>query len=218
MKKTFKYILFVLLFFLGIIILLIFTCNQIIVNNAKGKVFPDIDNVHYAEYGLLLGTTPQTRIGGKPSQFFKFRIDATEQLYKSGKIKNILISGDENSLDGVNEVECMRDSLVARGINANDIILDGKGFRTIDSVVRTIKDFNIKDFIVISQRFHNERTIYLAKHLGFNIIGFNAADATSNMAIITYIREYFARVKMFIDISFQSYENFDKQNSNRIIK
>ena len=166
----------------------------------------------------MLGTTPQTRIGGKPSQFFKFRIDATEQLYKSGKIKNILISGDENSLDGVNEVECMRDSLVARGINANDIILDGKGFRTIDSVARTIKVFNIKDFIVISQRFHNERTIYLAKHLGFNIIGFNAADATSNMAIITYIREYFARVKMFIDISFQSYENFDKQNSNRIIK
>ena len=67
MKKTFKYILFVLLFFLGIIILLIFTCNQIIVNNAKGKVFSDIDNVHYAEYGLLLGTTPQTRIGGKPT-------------------------------------------------------------------------------------------------------------------------------------------------------
>jgi SanA protein len=211
MKKTFKYILFVLLFFLGIIILLIFTCNQIIVNNAKGKVFSDIDNVHYAEYGLLLGTTPQTRIEGKPSQFFKFRIDAAEQLYKSGKIKNILISGDENSLDGVNEVECMRDSLVARGINANDIILDGKGFRTIDSVVRTIKVFNIKDFIVISQRFHNERTIYLAKHLGFNIIGFNAADATSNMAIITYIREYFARVKMFIDISSQSYEDFVKQ-------
>lgn len=178
-------------------------CHMIIVNNAKGKLYSTIEQLPPSEYGLLLGTTPQTRIGRRQNQFFKFRIDAAEKLYKTGKIKKILVSGDDNSLDGINEVECMKDSLIARGIDASDIILDGKGYRTLDAVWRAVNVYNVKSFIVISQKFHNERAIYLAEHLPFdtnNIIGFNAADATSNMAIMTYIREYFARIKVFIDI------------------
>ena len=178
-------------------------CNLIIVNNAKGKTFYEIDSITPSEYGLLLGTTPQTRIGRRTNYFFKYRIDATEQLYKAGKIKRILISGDENSLDGVNEVECMKDSLIAHGVDVKDIILDGKGFRTLDAVVRAVKVYNIHSLVVISQRFHNERAIYLTEHLGLkvhDIQGYNAADPTSKMALITYVREYFARVKVFVDI------------------
>ena len=182
---------------------LILLCHFLIVSNANGKVFSDIEQVTPTEYGLLLGTTPQTRIGRKPNQFFKYRIEAAEQLYKAGKIKKILISGDDNSLDGINEVECMRDTLVSRGIAPTDIFLDGKGYRTLDAVWRAVKLYQAPSFIVISQKFHNERAIYLAEHLNLetsNITGFNAADATSNMAMITYIREYFARVKVFVDI------------------
>ena len=178
-------------------------CNLIIVNNAKGKTFYEIDSITPSEYGLLLGTTPQTRIGRRTNYFFKYRIDATEQLYKAGKIKRILISGDENSLDGVNEVECMKESLIAHGVDVKDIILDGKGFRTLDAVVRAVKVYNIHSLVVISQRFHNERAIYLTEHLGLkvhDIQGYNAADPTSKMALITYVREYFARVKVFVDI------------------
>jgi len=177
--------------------------NAIIVNNAKEKLFSEVDSVSPVEYGLLLGTSPQTRIGRKSNQFFNYRIDAATQLYKAKKIKRILISGSDNSLDGVNEVECMRDSLVAHGVNANDIVLDGKGYRTLDAVWRAVKTYNITDFVVISQKFHNERAIYLAEHLDLgpcNVTGFNANDATNNTAILTYIREYFARVKVFIDI------------------
>lgn len=179
------------------------TCNLIIVNNAKGKSFYEIDRINPTDYGLLLGTTPQTRIGRRTNYFFKYRIDATEQLYKAGKIKRILISGDENSLDEVNEVECMKDSLVAHGVDANDIILDGKGFRTLDAVVRAVKVYNIHSFAIISQKFHNERAIYLTEHLGLkvhDIQGYNAASPTSKMALMTYVREYFARVKVFVDI------------------
>ena len=203
MTKKMKTIIWVIAIIGVVCLTSILVCNIIIVNNAKGKLFSDIEQVAPSEYGLLLGTTPQTRIGRRQNQFFKFRIDAAEKLYKTGKIKKILISGDENSLDGINEVECMKDSLVARGVDATDIILDEKGYRTLDAVWRAIKVYNIKSFIVISQKFHNERAIYLAEHLHletYNITGFNAADATSNMAIITYIREYFARVKVFLDI------------------
>ena len=182
---------------------IILTCHFSVVWNAKGKTFYDIDCIAPSDYGLLLGATPQTRIGRRTNYFFKYRIDATEQLYKAGKIKRILISGDENSLDGVNEVECMKDSLIAHGVDVNDIILDGKGFRTLDAVVRAVKVYNIHSFVVISQRFHNERAIYLAEHLGHevhDIQGYNAADPTSKTALITYVREYFARVKVFVDI------------------
>ena len=184
-------------------IILMLVCNQLVKNNAQGKVIDEIDSIRFESVGLLLGTTPQTRIGGRKNMFFKYRIDAAEELYKAGKIEKILISGDENSLDGVNEPECMRDSLVARGVPKDVIYLDGKGFRTICSVINANKLYDIHSYIIISQRFHNERALYLAEHLGLQVQclqAYNAKDPQSTMALKTYIREYFARVKMFLDL------------------
>ena len=182
---------------------LMLICNQMVVNNAEGKCFSDIDSIKYNQVGLLLGTTPQARIGRITNQFFIYRIDAAEQLYKAGKIDQILISGDEHSLDGVNETECMRDSLVARGVPASAIFLDGKGYRTICSVINANKVYGLKSFTIISQKFHNERAIYQAEDLGLdveNIQAYNAKDPKSRRAYLTTIREYFARVKMFMDL------------------
>ena len=184
-------------------IVVMMVCNQIVVNNAEGKIFSDIDSIRHSKVGLLLGTTPQARIGRITNAFFTYRIDAAEQLYKSRKIEKILISGDENSLDGVNEPECMRDSLVSKGIPAKDIILDGKGYRTINSIINANKVYGLKSFTIISQKFHNERAIYQAGHLGLNVENlqaFNAKMPKSRKAYITTIREYLARVKMFIDL------------------
>lgn len=178
-------------------------CNHLVTSHAKGRVFTELDSIPNSDVALLLGTTPHTRIGHRVNQFYTYRIDAAERLYKAGKVKTILISGAEDSLDGVNEVESMRDSLVARGIDARCMVLDGKGLRTLDSVVRAVKVYGLSSFVVVSQRFHNERAIYLADHLGLNtenITGYCAADPTSNTAFLTYIREYFARVKVFLDI------------------
>ena len=203
MKKILKRIAWTAGIIAILCIALMFVCNQIILNNAKGKAFSDIDSIKYNKVGLLLGTTPQARIGRITNYFFIYRIDAAEQLYKAGKIEKILISGDENSLDGVNEPECMRDSLVARGVPASAIILDGKGYRTICSVVNANKVYGLKSFTIISQKFHNERAIYQAEHLGLdveNIQAYNANMPKSRRAFLTTIREYFARVKMFLDL------------------
>ena len=197
-----------LLIWIGCLIVLLcmvtlLTCNFIVVNNAKGKAFSEIDSIKYNKVGLLLGTTPQARLTKVTNYFFIYRIDAAEQLYNAGKIEKILISGDENSLDGVNEPECMRDSLVARGVPEGAIIMDGKGYRTICSVVNASKIFGLKSFTIISQEFHNERAIYQAEHLGLdieNIQAYNAPMPKSRRAYLTSIREYFARVKMFIDL------------------
>ena len=203
MKKVYKRLALIIGILIVSCIVVMLICNQIVVSNAKGKVFSDIDSIKYNKVGLLLGTTPQARIGRITNYFFIYRIDAAEQLYKAGKIENILISGDENSLDGINETECMRDSLVARGVSASNIILDGKGYRTINSVINANKVFGLKSFTIISQEFHNERALYQAEHLGLdleNIQAYNAEMPKSRRAYLTSIREYFARVKMFWDL------------------
>jgi len=203
MKKNIRRVIHTIGILAMLCIALMLICNQIVVNNAEGKVFSDIDSIKYNKVGLLLGTTPQARFDRITNYFFIYRIDAAKQLYKAGKIEKILISGDEHSLDGVNETECMRDSLVARGVPANAIILDGKGYRTICSVLNANKVYGLKSFTIISQKFHNERAIYQAEHLGLdveNIQAYNAKEPKSRRAYLTTIREYFARVKMFIDI------------------
>ena len=203
MKKVFKIGAWVAGVFAVVCLALMLICNQIVVNNAEGKAFSDIDSIRYNKVGLLLGTTPQARIGRITNYFFIYRIDAAEQLYRAGKIEKILISGDENSLDGINETECMRDSLVARGVPASAILLDGKGYRTICSIINANKVYGLKSFTIISQQFHNERAIYQAQHLGLdveNLQAYNAKMPTSRRAFLTTIREYFARVKMFMDL------------------
>ena len=203
MKKVAKKLLWTTCIMAFVCIVLMLICNQIVVNNAEGKAFSDIDSIKHNRVGLLLGTTPQARFDRITNYFFIYRIDAAEELYKAGKIEQILISGDENSLDGINEPECMRDSLVARGVPASDIILDGKGYRTINSVINANKVYGLKSFTIISQEFHNERAIYQAEHLGLNVENlqaYNAKMPKSRRAFLTTIREYFARVKMFIDL------------------
>ena len=203
MKKVAKKLLWTTCIMAFVCIVLMLICNQIVVNNAEGKAFSDIDSIKHNRVGLLLGTTPQARFDRITNYFFIYRIDAAEELYKAGKIEQILISGDENSLDGVNEPECMRDSLVARGIPSSAIFLDGKGFRTINSVINANKVYGLKSFTIISQEFHNERAIYQAEHLELDVEdlqAYNAKMPKSRRAFLTTIREYFARVKMFIDL------------------
>lgn len=202
---------------------IILTCHFSVVWNVKEKIYSNVEDIPASEIGLLLGTPPQTRYGGKSNSFFNYRIDAAEALYKADKIEYILISGDDNSLNGLNEPQCMKDSLVARGIPSSVIFLDGKGLRTYASVVRTNRLFGVKSYTVISQQFHNERAIYLAEHLNLDIDkvqAFNAKSPTSNLSLLTYLREYLARVKMFIDILFiEEIEEYqDKIDLYEIIK
>ena len=203
MRKVIKRIACVVGVMTVLCIVLMLLCDHLVSSNAEGKTFYEIDSIRHNKVGLLLGTNPKARVTKITNYFFIYRVDAAERLYRAGKIEKILISGDEDSLDGVNETECMRDSLVARGVPADDIILDGKGYRTINSVVNANKVYGLRSFTIISQEFHNERALYLAEHLGLdveNLQAYNAEMPKTRRAFLTTIREYFARVKMFWDL------------------
>lgn len=189
--------------FVAICLVAVLLCNYLIQSNAEGKLFDDVAQIPHRSVGVLLGTTPQSRYGGGENLFFQNRINAASALYQAGKIDTIIVSGSSHSVDGIDETTAMRDTLVNRGIPAECILLDGNGFRTVNSMENVIAALDKRQFTVISQPFHNERAIYQAEHLNLgevDVIGFNAADVHSTTAFITYLREYLARVKVFIDL------------------
>ena len=183
--------------FLGISVLFVWWANHKIETETKNFVSYDIQKLPNEKVGLLLGTSKILKSGWKNLYFFN-RIDAAEQLYKSGKIKYILISGD-NSTKDYSEPEDMQAELLKRGIPADKIVLDFAGFRTLDSVVRAKEIFGQNSFIIISQKFHNERAVYLARKNGIEAYGYNAKDVNKYFGFKTKVREYFARVKVFVD-------------------
>jgi SanA protein len=184
---------------LSIVAMLPLLCYAVVAQIAKGRLYEDCESVPYNEVGMVLGTGPTTITGDTNYNFF-YRIDAVEELYKAGKIKFVLISGDNSRVD-YSEPDIMRDSLVARGIPRDVIYLDYAGFRTLDSVVRSKKVFGQHSLTVISQRFHNERSIVLGDWLDMALIGYNAEETLSRShRMRAHIREGFARVKLFVDI------------------
>ena len=185
---------------IGVLVLgLTLLCYWLVVLSAKDRIFDSIDDIPYNEVGMVLGTGP-TAITGNPNPFFVNRIRAVDELYKAGKIKFILISGDNSRVD-YSEPDVMKDSLVARGIPEEVIYLDYAGFRTWDSVVRAKKVFDQTKMTVISQQFHNERSIFIGDRFGMELIGYNASNTTSRFhKMRALVRENFARVKIFIDI------------------
>ena len=193
--------------FLGISVLFVWWANHKIETETKNFVSYDIQKLPNEKVGLLLGTSKILKSGWKNLYFFN-RIDAAEQLYKSGKIKYILISGD-NSTKDYSEPEDMQAELLKRGIPADKIVLDFAGFRTLDSVVRAKEIFGQNSFIIISQKFHNERAVFLAQHYGIKAYGFNAKDVNKYFGFKTKVREYFARAKVFVDFLLGVEPKFD---------
>jgi SanA protein len=174
--------------------------DAIVENSAKNKTFIDIEKVATNKVGMVLGTAKYRTAGGI-NLYFKYRIDAVVELYKSGKISFILVSGD-NSTKYYNEPEEFKKELIKNGIPEDKIFLDYAGFRTLDSVVRAKKIFGQSKITIISQRFHNERAIYLAEKHGIEAIGFNAKDVSNSYGFKTQVREYFARSKAILDFLF----------------
>lgn len=186
----------------GLIISLLFTliANYRINHTTESQIYTNTELIPHNKVGLLLGTSKYLK-SGKSNLFFEYRILATESLYKSGKIENVVISGD-NSRKEYNEPQDMKDELIKKGIPENRIYLDYAGFRTFDSVYRVKEIFGQTSFTIISQEFHNQRAIYIANQLQLNTVGFNSKDVDAYNGFKTKLREKFARVKVMLDLLF----------------
>lgn len=178
----------------------LFGADRLVEKTASDKVFNSTEEIPYNKVGLFLGTG-KILSNGRINLYYKYRIDAAVELFKAGKIDYILVSGD-NSTKDYDEPSTIKEDLIKNGIPANRIFLDYAGFRTLDSVVRCKEIFGQSSITIISQQFHNERAIYIAKRKDIDSVGFNAQDVNVNYGFKTQIREKFARVKMVLDLIF----------------
>ena len=161
----------------------------------SGSIFKTAGDVEARDVALVLGTSRNMANGGR-NPYFYTRVDAAAQLYKMGKVKKILVSGDNRKLN-YNEPQDMLEALIALGIPKEDIILDYAGFRTFDSMVRAKEVFGLSKLIVVSQQFQLERALYIAGNKHMDAIGYAAKNPFISKRMVA--REVLARTRAFLD-------------------
>jgi SanA protein len=157
-----------------------------------------IDSVPPADVALVLGTSPRV-VGQRPNLYFEYRLDAAAELQKAGKVKYLLVSGDNRHRD-YDEPTAMRDGLIARGVPAEAIYRDFAGVRTLDSVLRARDIFAQSRYVVVSQAFHNHRAIWLARQNGIEAYGFDARDVPFEAAPQVRLRQYLSAARAIYDV------------------
>jgi len=200
MKKIIKNIFKIFLLLLVAGIIFIAWANYSIKQESSKFVSYRIEDVPVTKTALLLGTGKNLS-NGMPNAYFYNRIQAAADLYKSGKIQYIIVSGD-NSTKDYNEPEDMQLALVQNGVPQNRIYLDHAGFRTLDSVIRAKEIFGQTKMVIVSQKFHNERAVFLARKNGMEAFGYNAPDVNKYAGLKTNLREYLAKAKVYWDLIF----------------
>ena len=180
-------------------LLSVYLLDRYIDFTAKDTIYTDVKTVPHKKAALLLGTAKYIA-KGKKNYFYVYRIRAAVALWKAGKVDAIVVSGD-NATKYYNETIRMENDLVKAGIPKKYISADYAGFRTLDSVVRAEAIFDLEDYIIVSQKFHLERALFIAKAKGQKVIGFAAKELEGTKAARKMrIREYLARVKAFLDV------------------
>jgi SanA protein len=166
--------------------------------NAAPFVRASVNELPEVDVGLVLGCSKQLG-DGRPNAFFRARMSAAAELYRAGKVRYLLLSGD-NSRTDYDEPSDMRRALVAAGVPGSRIVLDYAGFRTLDSVLRAKDVFGVRRLIVVSQRFHNERAVYLARAHGMEAFGFDARDIGGVEGLRVRLREVVSRMFAVLDV------------------
>ncbi len=173
----------------------VYVCDKAVNKEAAGKLYSTTNDIPHNKVGILLGVSKYVG-DSMPDPYYDYRINAAVQLWKAKKIDYIIASGEYRNQD-YNEPAQMREDLENAGVDPSCIFLDHAGFRTFDSMVRLKEIFGQTSATVISQKFHNERALFIAYKEGIRAIGFNAKDVSD--VHTSLIREKLARVKVFVD-------------------
>jgi len=192
------------LFWTGTLVLVaglvfVLVCQLIVLSAGEGRCYSadSVKTMPALPVALVLGTSP--RVAGRANLYFEYRMDAAALLWNEKKVKHLLLSGDNRQKD-YDEPKMMRAALIQRGIPSEVMTLDYAGFRTFDSVVRAKEVFGLKRCVVVSQHFHNQRALFIARHHDLDATAFDAQDVSRPRGFKTRLREWLARVKAVLDL------------------
>ncbi len=164
---------------------------------AEAKSFSDVGKVPAVDVALVLGTAPIGPEGG-PNRYFVYRLDAAAALYKARKARYFFVSGTRAGT--YDEPTAMRAGLIERGVPAEAIYRDFDGDRTLDSIVRARRIYGQTRLVIVSQRFHLSRALFLALHQGIDAWGFEARDVDVPYSIFTELRRYPSALRAYWDV------------------
>ncbi|MGE0130367.1 MAG: vancomycin high temperature exclusion protein [Blastocatellales bacterium] len=172
--------------------------NLWITQSAKPRIYDDASKVPANDVGLLLGSS--ARVGrGHVNPHFRNRAEAAARLYHEGKVKHLLLSGD-NHIASYDEPTDMKDALLELGVPRSAMTLDYAGFRTLDSIARAKSVFGLNRLTIITDDFHSQRALFLSRSYGVDAVAFRSEPVPLEYSATTRMREWLARVKAFLDV------------------
>ena len=190
MKKILKYIMIIIMV-IGIIIIAI---NLYVKMSTKKQIISDYSNLKDIDCIIILGAGIWD---DKPSPMLEDRLLEGINLYQNGVSDKILMSGDHGR-DEYDEVNIMKNYAIEKGIPSEDIFMDHAGFSTYESIYRAKEIFQAKKVVIVTQKYHLYRALYIAKKLGLEAYGVGADSREYRGAFHREVREIIARDKDFI--------------------
>ena len=164
-----------------VISLLAAMANQVMASWGKVYATGNMARLPQVDVALVLGTLPYDP-PGRLNPWLSDRLAAGVELWQAGKVRYLIVSGNRES-DSYDEPTVMRDVLVARGVPASVIYRDFAGFRTVTSIARARDIYQQKRLIIVSQRDHIDRAIFLARHMGVEAWGYDAVGSGPFMLV-----------------------------------
>lgn len=172
-------------------------CHAVVWLAARRRTFNEASAVPPCDFAMVLGAPP-VRSDGRPNRYYVRRVRAAAMFHATGSTKRLIVSGNAHHPLG-DEVAAMRQALVEAGVSEPDLFNDGGSVRTLQSVLAARDLFGACSVVFVSQRFHNERAVFLARTVGLNAYGFNAEDVHGGKAPIVALREAVARIRAVAD-------------------
>ncbi len=176
----------------------IFGAHWWIQRGASRYVIGQMANLPRNHVGLVLGTSAYGK-GHRRNPHFANRIAAAANLFHTGLVKQLLLSGD-NGTRGYDEPADMERALLSLGLRPCRLTRDDAGFRTLDSVVRAKEVFGLRRVTIITDRFHCYRAVFLARHFGLAAVAYPSEEVSVEHSLKSRVREWLADVKACLDV------------------
>lgn len=200
LKKHLYKILFLLVISLGLTTISII--EQIQIGYQKQITSVDqalsFETPYLAPTAMILGAS--VKLDGTPSDALRDRVIVGIQLFKSSKVSYLLMTGDDGGFHA-NEVATMKRLAIEAGVPADRILVDEHGYRTYESCKRAVEVFHVTKAVIVTQRFHLPRALYLCSHLGMDAQGVSADLQTYERIVFFTFRDLAASLKAWWDIN-----------------
>lgn len=205
MKRLLRIFLFLIIFGLTGLFIIHFI-NQRIQSQSAEKIQTSITEIpteNPPRVAIVFGA--KVWENGEPSHALYDRVITAVELYRAGRVEKILMSGD-NPAENYDEPTAMKATAVKLGVPASDVVLDFAGRRTYDTCFRAKEIFGIHKAILVTQEFHQARTLYLCNNLGVDSIGITANRRKYEGERFWAVREFFSTASAWFEINFLPFE------------